>query len=378
MRILVTGGAGFIGSNYVRLVLAEHPEDTVVVFDKLTYAGRRETLADVERHPRFAFIQGDVCDGAAVDAAVKDADAVVHFAAETHVDRSLQDAAAFLRTNIEGTWTLLDACRRHGKRFHHVSTDEVYGALRDSDPPFTEATPYDPRSPYSASKAASDHLVRAAFHSFGVAATVSHCSNNYGPFCFPEKFIPLAVTRLIQGGKVPVYGDGMNVRDWIYVEDHCRGVDAALRRGRPGETYDFGGRSERANIEVVLCLLAEFGVGIERIAFVRDRAGHDRRYAIDAAKAQRELDWAPRVPFLHGLRKTVAWYRAHEAWWRPLLKDVPADPPTVAVASTAPEPVPVSVPASAPVPPAIPVAPASPRSEPVPTAGPRLGDLSQR
>lgn len=316
MKLLVTGGAGFIGSNYVYHVFANHSEDEIVVLDNLTYAGNLENLRPLENSPRFRFVKGDVCDRELVDALVKSVDAVVHFAAETHVDRSIQDAGSFIQTNVIGTQTLLEACRRNGNvRYHHISTDEVFGSL-GSKGLFNEKTLYDPRSPYSASKAASDHLVRASWHTYQLPVTISNCSNNYGPYCFPEKFLPLAITNLIEGKKVPLYGDGLNVRDWIYVEDHCRGIDLALRNGRLGETYCFGGRSERTNAEVLQMVLFELGKGKEMIQPVTDRPGHDRRYAIDFSKAETELGWSPETPFLHGLRKTIGWYLANQDWWK--------------------------------------------------------------
>ncbi|OGL79106.1 dTDP-glucose 4,6-dehydratase [Candidatus Uhrbacteria bacterium RIFCSPHIGHO2_12_FULL_60_25] len=316
MRILVTGGAGFIGTNYVYFVLARHPNDDVTVLDALTYAGNLENFKQLEGNPRFRFVKGDVCDAALAEGLVKQADAVVHIAAETHVDRSIQDATAFVRTNVLGTQTLLDACRRNGSvRFHHVSTDEVYGSL-GSTGAFSETSPYDPRSPYSASKAGADHLVRAAWHTHRVPATISNCSNNYGPYHFPEKIIPLFITNLLEGKKIPLYGDGMNVRDWIYVEDHCAGIDLALRHGRIGETYCFGGRSERSNAELTRLILFEMGFGSDMIEPVTDRPGHDRRYAIDPSKAERELGWSAATPFLHGLRATIQWFKANPDWWK--------------------------------------------------------------
>ncbi len=320
MKLLVTGGAGFIGSNYVHEVLRTHPSDEVTVLDALTYAGNRLNLRTLESDPRFRFVRGDICDASLVDRLVKGMDGVVHFAAESHVDRSIMDATAFVRTNVLGTQILLDACRRNGNvRFHHVSTDEVFGSL-DATGAFNESTPYDPRSPYSASKAASDHLVRAAWHTHHLPITVSNCSNNYGPYMFPEKMIPLFITNLLEGKNVPLYGDGLNVRDWLYVEDHCRGIDLALRHGVLGETYCFGGRSERSNLEVTQAVLFEMGFGRDKIQMVADRPGHDRRYAIDPSKAERELGWSVQTPFLHGLRRTIDWYRTNEAWWKPLKK----------------------------------------------------------
>jgi dTDP-glucose 4,6-dehydratase len=316
MRLLVTGGAGFIGSNYVHYVLKTHSTDHVVVLDKLTYAGNLENLKSAENDPRFKFIKGDVCDADLADRIVSKVDAVVHFAAESHVDRSIMDASAFVRTNVLGTQVLLDACRNNGNiRFHHVSTDEVYGSLGSAGA-FDERTSYDPRSPYSASKAGADHLVRAAWHTHKLPVTISNCSNNYGPYHFPEKIIPLFITNLLEGKKIPLYGDGMNVRDWMHVEDHCRGVDLALRNGSAGETYCFGARCERSNAELTGIILFEMGFGKDMIEFVKDRPGHDRRYAIDPSKAERELGWAAETPFLHGLRKTISWYKTNQDWWK--------------------------------------------------------------
>ncbi len=316
MKLLVTGGAGFIGTNFVYHILRTHPQDEVIVLDKLTYAGNLENLKSLGAEPRFLFVKGDICNRELVQSLVQKVDAVVHFAAESHVDRSIMDASAFLMTNIIGTQTLLDACRAAGNvRFHHVSTDEVFGSLGNRGA-FRETTAYDPRSPYSASKASSDHLVRAAFHTYGLPVTISNCSNNFGPFCFPEKFIPLAITNCLEGKKVPLYGDGMNVRDWIFVDDHCAGVDAVLRRGQIGETYCLGGRSERSNREVLQQILFELGKGEDMIEYVADRPGHDRRYAIDFSKAEQQLNWSPETPFLHGLRRTIEWYRTHEDWWK--------------------------------------------------------------
>jgi len=317
MRLLVTGGAGFIGSNFVHHVLREHPEDEVIVLDALTYAGNLENLAEWEGNGRFRFVKGDIADPETVDPLVAECDAVVHFAAESHVDRSIMDPASFVRTNVLGTQVLLDAARRHGgKRFHHVSTDEVFGSLAPDDAPFSETTPYDPRSPYSASKAGSDHLVRAYFHTYDLPVTITNCSNNYGPYHFPEKLIPLAITHLLEGKNIPVYGDGKQVRDWLHVEDHCRAIDLVLRKGRIGETYCVGGNGERENIWITRTLLDILGFGEDRIEFVKDRPGHDRRYAIDFSKIRGELGWEPSVTPEEGLRQTVAWFRGHEEWWQ--------------------------------------------------------------
>jgi dTDP-glucose 4,6-dehydratase len=317
MKLLVTGGAGFIGSNFVHHVLREHPEDEVVVLDLLTYAGNLENLKEAEGNPRFRFVKGDIADPEAVGTLVAECDAVVHFAAESHVDRSIMEPAAFVKTNVIGTQVLLDAARNHGgKRFHHVSTDEVFGALGPDDAPFSEATPYDPRSPYSASKAGSDHLVRAYFHTYGLPVTISNCSNNYGPYHFPEKLIPLSITNILEGKNVPVYGDGKQVRDWLHVEDHCRAIDLVLRKGRIGETYCVGGNGERENIVLIRTLLEILGAGEDRIEYVKDRPGHDRRYAIDFSKIRSELDWEPSVTLEEGLRQTVEWFKTHEVWWK--------------------------------------------------------------
>ncbi|HWM92204.1 MAG TPA: dTDP-glucose 4,6-dehydratase [Thermoanaerobaculia bacterium] len=326
--LLVTGGAGFIGCNFVRLVLSE-TQARVVVLDKLTYAGSLENLADVLGDPRLTFVQGDIADRIEVRRvfAQHQPTAVVNFAAESHVDRSIEDASAFIQTNIVGAFELLEAARRHiadiggpGFRFLHVSTDEVYGSLGPTGA-FSETTPYAPNSPYAASKAGADHLVRAYHETYGLPALITNCSNNYGPHQFPEKLIPLMTLNAVEGKPLPIYGDGGNVRDWIYVEDHCRGVLAALQRGRPGEKYNLGGRSEKTNLELVdtLCeiLDAERPAATsykELKTFVADRPGHDRRYAIDDKKARNELGWEPRQSFESGLRATVRWYLQNRAW----------------------------------------------------------------
>ena len=317
MKLLVTGGSGFIGSNFIHHVLGTHPEDSVVNIDALTYAGNPENLAAWEGDPRYRFVRGDIADPNAVDPLIAECDAVVHFAAESHVDRSIMDSGVFVRTNVLGTQVLLESARRHGgKRFHHVSTDEVFGSLGPDDAPFSESTPYDPRSPYSASKASSDHLVRSYFHTHSLPVTVSNCSNNYGPYHFPEKLIPLIITNLIEGERIPVYGDGRQVRDWLHVGDHCRAIDLVLRRGRIGETYCVGGGAERENIWIVRKLLELLGKDESMIEYVKDRPGHDRRYAIDFSKIKNELGWEPSVTLDEGLRKTVEWYQENESWWK--------------------------------------------------------------
>ncbi len=319
MKLLVTGGAGFIGSNFIHYWLTNHSDDTIVNLDKLTYAGNLENLADVATNPHYQFIKGDICDAGTVARASVDIEVVVHFAAESHVDRSIQAAAPFVLTNVVGTHILLEAAvKARVKRFHHISTDEVFGSLELDDPSkFTEQTKYNPRSPYSASKAASDHLVNSYFHTFGLPITITNCSNNYGPYQFPEKLIALAVTNVLEGKKVPIYGDGKYVRDWVYVEDHCRAIDAALTNGKPGETYCVGGLTKDIdNLTIVKKILSIMGKDESAIEFVKDRAGHDRRYAIDWTKINTELGWSPAHDLDAWLAKTVEWYQEHEAWWR--------------------------------------------------------------
>jgi len=331
--ILITGGAGFIGANFV-LDWLRGSDEPVVNVDKLTYAGNLKTLASLEGDPRHTFVRADICDRAAMDEllAKYTPRAVVHFAAESHVDRSIHGPADFVQTNVVGTFTLLEAARaywsqlegsaRENFRFHHVSTDEVYGSLGLDDPPFTETTAYAPNSPYSASKAGSDHLVRAYFHTYGMPVLTTNCSNNYGPYHFPEKLIPLMIANALAGKSLPVYGDGLNVRDWLYVSDHCAAIRRVLEAGKVGEVYNVGGWNEKSNLEVVhtLCDLLdvlkprEQGSYREQITFVKDRPGHDRRYAIDARKLERELNWKPAETFETGLRKTVEWYLANQDW----------------------------------------------------------------
>lgn len=321
MKILVTGGAGFIGSNFILYWLANHPDDFVINFDALTYAGNLENLASLQNNSHYQFIKGDITDVEAVEKAVQGIDLIVHFAAESHVDRSIKNSGAFVHTNVEGTRVLLEAAKNNGLiRFHHVSTDEVFGALSFADPKFNEKTPYDPRSPYSASKASSDHLVRAYYHTHGLPITISNCSNNYGPYQFPEKLIPLFVTNLIEGKKVPVYGEGKNIRDWIHVEDHNRGVEKIIEAGKIGETYCLGGGNEKTNLEITQKILSLMGKGEEMIERVADRLGHDLRYAIDYSKAESELNWRPLISFEEGLEKTVQWYQENPEWWQKLKK----------------------------------------------------------
>jgi dTDP-glucose 4,6-dehydratase len=313
--VLVTGGCGFIGSNFVRHLLAFDSDVRVVNFDCLTYAGNLANLADIAAHPRYTFVKGDITDRAQVRAAMSTGITdIINFAAESHVDRSIHDSGPFVRTNVIGTQVLLDAAREFGvKKYVQVSTDEVYGSL-GSTGLFTEETPLHPNSPYSASKAAADLLVLAYQHTHGLPALITRCSNNYGPFQFPEKLIPLFVSNLLADETVPVYGDGMQIRDWIHVLDHCRGVEAAWRHGKPGEVYNFGGRCEMPNIELTKLLLRLLGKPDSLIRYVKDRPGHDRRYAVDCAKAERELGWFPRVLFGDGLLATIEWYRANAAW----------------------------------------------------------------
>ncbi|MDO4405002.1 MAG: dTDP-glucose 4,6-dehydratase, partial [Atopobiaceae bacterium] len=317
-NIIVTGGCGFIGSNFVHHVVNEHPDVHVTVLDKLTYAGNPDNIAGLPAD-RVELVVGDICDAELLDRIVPGHDAIVHYAAESHNDNSINDPSPFLKTNVEGTYQLLEACRRHDVRLHHISTDEVYGDLALDDPArFTEETPYHPSSPYSSTKASSDMLVRAWARTFGVRATISNCSNNYGPYQHIEKFIPRQITNIICGIRPKLYGDGKNVRDWIHTEDHSSAVWAILEGGRIGETYLVGADGERNNIDVLRAILAEMGKGADDFDWVRDRPGHDRRYAIDSSKLRAELGWSPKhTDFSAGLRQTIAWYRDNEDWWRP-------------------------------------------------------------
>jgi len=326
VKVVITGGAGFIGSNLSRRWVRVHPEDSVVVFDALTYAGRRESISALETSSKFQFVQGNICDSHAVESTLSGADLVIHLAAESHNDRAVKDPMPFIRTNVEGTVTLLEACRKlEIPKFHHVSTDEVFGSLSlDASEKFTEETAYRPRGPYSASKASADHVARAWFETYGLPVTLSNCSNNFGPYQYPEKLIALTITSLLSGGKVPLYGDGRHVRDWIFVEDHCDALDLIAHRGKPGRTYLVSAEVELPNIEVVRRILTKLGKGDEHIDRVADRPGHDRRYALDASRLREELGWKPRYDFDTALTMTIDWYRQNQDWWRPLLSGPPS------------------------------------------------------
>src|SRR3989344_3453491 len=321
MKLLVTGGAGFIGSNFIHYWIKNHPDDFIVNFDKLTYAGNLANLKHVENNPHYSFRKGDIVDPQAVDEAMTEVGMVVHFAAESHVDRSIADASPFVMTNVVGTQVLLEAAVKHNiKRFHHISTDEVFGALElGSEKKFTVDSPYNPHSPYSASKAGSDHLVRAYFDTYKLPITISNCSNNFGPYHHPEKLIPLAITNIIEGKKVLIYGDGRYVRDWLYVEDHCRAIDMILTNGKVGKTYLVGGQTEDiSNLEVIHKILDLMNEGEDKIEYVTDRPGHDRRYAIDWSKTNEQIGWEPQHDFDSALEKTIEWYKQNQDWWKPL------------------------------------------------------------
>jgi dTDP-glucose 4,6-dehydratase len=336
--ILVTGGAGFIGCNFLRYLLASRPGARLINLDALTYAGSLSNVCDLDSDERYTFIHGEIGDAALVKRilAERDVRTIVNFAAESHVDRSISGPAAFIQTNIVGTFTLLEAAREVWKdkgescRFLHVSTDEVYGTLGPEDPPFAETTPYAPNSPYAASKASSDHLVRSYHHTYGLPTLTTNCSNNYGPYQYPEKLIPLMILNALTGKPLPVYGDGQQVRDWLYVEDHCAAIETVLARGRPGETYNIGGRTEKKNLDIVNLICSELdrlhpkaggGSYREQIAFVKDRPGHDRRYAINADKIRTELSWTPRESFETGIRKTIGWFLANQDWVNNLMSE---------------------------------------------------------
>lgn len=337
MHLLVTGGCGFIGSNFIRYWRTQHPHDHITNLDALTYAGNLENLKDIPANdPYYRFIKGNICDKDIVREAFEGVDTVVHFAAETHVDRSILGSRVFLETNILGTQTLLEEALRRDvqiKRFHTISTDEVFGSLSlNESERFSETTPYSPRSPYSASKAAEDHLTMAYHETHGLPVTLSNCSNNYGPYLFPEKFIPLAITNLIQGKKIPVYGQGLNIRDWLHVDDHCRAIEAILLRGIAGRCYNVGGDAEYRNVDIARMIAQAFGKSEEEaITYVEDRKGHDLRYAIDHTRITNELGWRPLVKFEEGLKQTIEWYKQNEAWWRPLLKKAALPASTISV-----------------------------------------------
>src|SRR3989344_8525971 len=320
-KILISGGCGFIGSNFIHYWLKNHPDDQIVNLDKLTYAGNLENLKDVDLNPNYSFIKGDICDLETVKKAITGVDTIVHFAAESHVDRSIMDPETFVKTNVLGTQVLLNcALDAKIKRFHHISTDEVFGALvLDSTEKFTEFTPYNPRSPYSASKAGADHLVRAYNTTYGLPITITNCADNFGPYQYPEKLMSLAITNLLENQKVPVYGDGLYVRDWLFVEDHCAAIDLVLQKGKVGETYLIGtDEPEMPNLEVVKKILSALDQKEDMIEFVKDRPGHDRRYAIDASKIKKELGWSAKHNFDQALEITVKWYQNNPNWWKKL------------------------------------------------------------
>ena len=324
MKLLVTGGAGFIGSNFVHYVYRERPDWQITVLDALTYAGNRANLDGLDES-RFKLVVGNICDEKVVDTAVADCDAVVHFAAESHVDNSVHSPWPFVETNLVGTFRILEAVRKHKKRLHHISTDEVYGDLEPGDPKFSESTPYNPSSPYSATKAGSDHLVRAWIRSFGVQATLSNCSNNYGPYQHVEKFIPRQVTEILEGRRPKLYGTGENIRDWIHAEDHSSAILTIIEKGKIGETYLVGVNGEKSNKEVLQLILKLMGKGADDYEHVSDRPGHDLRYAIDSSKIRNELGWQPKyTDFETGLADTVAWYKENEAWWKPQKEETEA------------------------------------------------------
>lgn len=324
MKLLVTGGAGFIGSNFILYWLKKYPQDKIINLDKLTYAGNLENLRSVEKNPNYEFVHGDICNSQLVNSLTQNIDLIVHFAAESHVDRSISNAAPFIKTNIEGTYVLLEAALKNNKkRFHHISTDEVFGALElNSKSKFTPQTPYNPHSPYSASKASSDHLVRTYYDTYGLPITISNCSNNFGPYQYPEKLIPLSITNLIEKKNIPVYGDGLYVRDWLYVEDHCTAIDAIINKGKIGSTYLVGGLKEStpeiSNIEIANKIVEIMKKNKSDIEYVTDRLGHDRRYAIDWSQTKKELGWQPQNDFEEALEKTISWYQNHQDWWLPL------------------------------------------------------------
>jgi dTDP-glucose 4,6-dehydratase len=322
MKILVTGGAGFIGSNFIIYMMEKYPDYTIVNLDKLTYAGNEDNLKEIENNPKYEFIHGDICDKGLVKKAMTECDMVVHFAAESHVDRSIDGPAIFIKTNVVGTSVLLEVARELGiKRFHHISTDEVFGTLplEHASEKFNEKTPYAPRSPYAASKAGSDHLVRAFMETYSFPATISNCTNNYGPFQFPEKIIPLFITNALQDKKLPVYGRGQAIRDYLYVTDHCAAIDLILHKGVIGETYCVSGDTQKDGVAIADTVLDEMGKSKDLKTFVEDRKGHDMRYAMDHSKITQELGWKPSITFEEGLKKTVQWYKDNKPWWQNIL-----------------------------------------------------------
>jgi dTDP-glucose 4,6-dehydratase len=321
MKILVTGGAGFIGGNYIRNHLNNNPNDEIVNFDKLTYAGKKESLADIEANPNYSysFIKGDIVDRQAVKSAMQGCEAIINFAAESHVDRSIEDATEFIRTDVMGAFTLLDEAREQDiQKFVQISTDEVYGQIEEGS--FTETSPLMPRNPYSASKTGADRLAYSFHETYGMNVVITRSSNNYGPFQYPEKVVPVFITNLMQGKKVPLYGEGKNVRDWLYVLDNCDGIEMCLKKGSAGEVYNIGGGTELQNIELTHKILGEFGKGEEMIERVADRLGHDLRYSLDCTKIENELGWKPKHNFDSALHETVEWYKNNEAWWKPLVQ----------------------------------------------------------
>ncbi len=321
MTLLITGGAGFIGSNFIHYWLKKHSTDKIINLDALTYAGNLDNLKSIENNKNYKFIHGNICDKNLVNKIMPHVDMVIHFAAESHVDRSIENADEFINTNIIGTHTLLEAARNNDiKKFHHISTDEVFGSLKLNDFAFNENNSYDPHSPYSAAKASSDHLVRAYFHTYNLPITISNCSNNYGPYQFPEKLIPLFITNLLENKKVPVYGAGQNIRDWIHVDDHNQGIEFILAKGKIGETYCLGGANETTNLDLTYKILKLLNKNNNYIEYVEDRKSHDLRYAIDFSKAKQELDWEPQINFETGLLQTINWYKNNINWWKKLKK----------------------------------------------------------
>lgn len=318
MKMLVTGGCGFIATNFIHYIMEKYPDYEIVNLDKLSYAGNIRNLEKLRNNPRYKFIYGDICNKELVDSIVKDIDIIVHFAAESHVTRSVQDCSEFIKTNILGTQVLLEAAKKNGnKRFHHISTDEVFGTLGEEGK-FSENIPYDPQNPYAASKAGSDHFVRAYYHTYGLPITISNCSNNYGPYQFPEKVVPRFITQLIEGKNITLCGEGKETRDWVHVKDHNEAVDLIIHNGKIGETYCIGANKDIRNVELAREILKNFGVGDEKISHVKNRIGQDFRYAIDSSKLRNELGWKPKVDFKEGIKETIEWYKQNPKWWKPL------------------------------------------------------------